>query len=119
MHKLICPSCDNSLFAAARDSSMPCPECGHMVSSAEERRDGDRINAQKTCDILKGNIRIPAKTVDISGMGLGIKLMGYLPFDHDETIHVSLDGNGEEKLARVVWTKKFYGISRAGLMFCA
>ena len=119
MHMLICPSCDNSLFTAARDSSLPCPECGHMVSSAEERRRGERINAQKACDIHKGDVRISAKTVDISETGLGIKLMGYLPFDEDETIHVSLNGTGEEKLARVVWTKKFYGISRAGLMFCA
>jgi len=119
MHKLICPGCDNSLFTAARDSTLPCPECGQMISSAEERRSGDRINAQRACDIHKGDVRIPAKTVDISSTGLGIKLMGYLPFDPDETIHISLDGNGEEKLARVVWTKKFYGISRAGLMFCS
>lgn len=119
MHKLICPSCENSLFTAARDSTLPCPECGQMISSAEERRSGDRINSQRACDIHKGDVRIPAKTVDISSTGLGIKLMGYLPFDPDETIHISLDGNGEEKLARVVWTKKFYGISRAGLMFCS
>lgn len=118
MHKLICPSCENSLFTAARDSTLPCPECGHMVNTAEERRTGDRITAQKTCDILKGDVRIPAKTVDISETGLGIKLMGYLPFDQNETIHITLDGTTEEKLARVVWTKKFYGISRAGLMFC-
>jgi predicted RNA-binding Zn-ribbon protein involved in translation (DUF1610 family) len=117
MHKLICPSCDNSLFTAARDSALPCPECGFIISTVEERRCGDRLNAQRVCDIFKGEVRIPAKTVDISSTGLGIKLMGYLPFDPDETIHITIDGNIESKRARVVWTKKFYGISRAGLMF--
>ncbi|MFQ5736769.1 MAG: PilZ domain-containing protein [Thermodesulfobacteriota bacterium] len=117
MHKLICPRCENQLFTAAKDSDMPCPECGFIVNSLEERRGRDRANARKVCDILKGDVKIPAKAVDISEHGLGIKLMGYLPFEQNETVRISLDGDGEKK-ARVVWTKKFYGISRAGLMFC-
>lgn len=118
MHKLICPKCEHSLFTAARVSVMPCPGCGHLLNSAEERRITDRTTAQKVCDILKGDVKIPARTVDISDTGLGIKLMGYLPFDRNETINIAVEGFGVEKKARVVWTKKFYGISRAGLMFC-
>ncbi len=117
MHKLICPKCENSLFTAARDSNMPCPECGTVLNTLEDRRCSDRCTDQKCCDILRGDVKIPAKTVDVSALGLGIKLMGYLPFNQNETVKVSLEGEEVEKLARVIWTKKFYGISRAGLMF--
>jgi hypothetical protein len=48
---------------------------------------------------------------------VGIKMTGYLPFDKDDTVSVFLKEFDMEKKAQVVWTKKFYGISRAGLRF--
>lgn len=118
MQKLNCPRCDNPFYTAARDPHLPCPHCGHVVKADEaDRRASSRTVSQKLCDILKGEVNIPVKTVDISETGLGIKMMGYLPFDQDETIDVFIEELEIEKKAQVVWTKKFYGISRAGLRF--
>ena len=64
-----------------------------------------------------GEVRVPVKTVDVSDTGLGIKMMGYLPFEKDETVNVLIEELEIAKKAQVVWTKKFYGISRAGLRF--
>lgn len=89
-----------------------------MKMSENDRRTRDRVVTQKVCDILKGEVRIPVKTVDVSDTGLGIKMMGYLPFDQNETVSILIKDLDIERKAEVVWTKKFYGISRAGLRFC-
>jgi len=118
MNRLNCPRCENSFFTAARNSNLPCPHCGFVMKSHEpDRRNLGRHLTQKTADILKGEVKIPVKTVDVSDTGLGIKMMGYLPFDQDETVNVYVQELEISKKARVVWTKKFYGISRAGLRF--
>lgn len=97
---------------------MPCPHCGlSSKATSLERRDGKRSALQRVCDILKGEVRVPVKTVDVSSTGLGIKMLGYLPFEEDELVDVQVDGLDISTKARVVWTKKFYGISRAGLFF--
>lgn len=119
MNKLSCPRCENSFYTAAIDTNPPCPHCGFSMSHIEpDRRVRNRLLTQRGCDILKGEIRIPVKTVDVSDTGLGIKMMGYLPFDQHETVSVFIKELEIEKKAQVVWTKKFYGISRAGLRFC-
>lgn len=101
------------------ESPLPCPYCGFVLKSQEpDRRIQNRLTTQKGCDILKGEVRVPAKTVDVSDTGLGIKMMGYLPFDQNETVDIYIKELEIEKKAQVVWTKKFYGISRAGLRFC-
>jgi ribosomal protein S27AE len=118
MNRLNCPRCENSFFTAARNSNLPCPHCGFVMKSHEpDRRYGNRQLTQKTANILKGEVKVPVKTVDVSETGLGIKMMGYLPFDQDETVSVYIKELEIERKARVVWTKKFYGISRAGLRF--
>ncbi len=116
MNKLGCPRCENVFFTAARDASLRCPYCGFIMKAEEyDRRVRERTTAQKPCDIVKGDISVPAKTVDVSEAGMGIKMMGYLPFDQDELVNISVKELDIEKQARVVWTRKFYGISRAGL----
>jgi hypothetical protein len=67
---------------------------------------------------LKGEVRIPVKTVDVSDTGVGIKMTGYLPFDAFDTVDILVKELDLKKKAEVMWTKKFYGISRAGLRFC-
>lgn len=119
MNKLECPKCENSFFTAARELHMPCPSCGYAVKALEtERRINGRAITQKLCDILKGEVRIPVKTVDVSDTGIGIKMTGYLPFDALDTVGIMIKELDLEKKAEVMWTKKFYGISRAGLRFC-
>ncbi len=118
MNKLSCPRCDNAFYSAAKDSQMPCPYCGFVLKAQDsDRRNLGRISTQQLCDILKGEVRIPVKTVDVSDTGLGIKMVGYLPFEKDETVDIYIHDLEIEKKARVIWTKKFYGISRAGLRF--
>lgn len=118
MNRLNCPKCENSFFTAARNSHLPCPHCGFVMKSHEpDRRYGNRQITQKVADLLKGEVKVPVKTVDVSDTGLGIKMMGYLPFDQDETVDVYIKELEIARTARVVWTKKFYGISRAGLRF--
>lgn len=118
MNKLSCPRCDNAFYSAAKESQMPCPYCGFVLKAQDsDRRNLGRISTQQLCDILKGEVRIPVKTVDVSDTGLGIKMVGYLPFEKDETVDIYIHELDIEKKARVIWTKKFYGISRAGLCF--
>lgn len=120
MNKLNCPRCENAFYTAAMEPHLPCPYCGFVVKLHEQnRRTQDRIATQKGCEILKGEVTVPVKTVDISETGMGIKMMGYLPFDMDETVDIHIKELEINKKALVVWTKKFYGISRAGLRFCA
>ncbi|MBI5644441.1 MAG: PilZ domain-containing protein [Deltaproteobacteria bacterium] len=118
MQKISCKRCENAFYTAAREPQLPCPYCGYVMKASEaDRRLGMRTVAQKVCDILKGEVRVPVKTVDISDTGMGIKMMGYLPFDQNETVNIFIKELEVEKRAQVVWTKKFYGISRAGLRF--
>lgn len=120
MNRLNCPRCENPFYTAAKETHLPCPYCGFVVKFHEaDRRIQDRTVTQKLADILKGEVKIPVKTVDISDTGMGIKMMGYLPFDQNETVDVFIKELEVEKKAQVVWTKKFYGISRAGLRFFA
>lgn len=117
MNKISCVRCENAFYSAARESHLPCPYCGYLMKAEPERRTGDRTVSQRTCDILKGEVRVPVKTVDISETGMGIKMLGYLPFDQNETVDIFIEELEIEKKAQVVWTRKFYGISRAGLRF--
>lgn len=119
MHKITCLRCENISFTAARDTHMPCPYCGFVQKGAEpDRRIGNRQITHRVCDLLKDDIRLPVKTVDVSETGLGIKVLGHLPFDQDETINVTVEDLEIAKKAQVVWTRHIYGISRAGLRFC-
>lgn len=119
MNKLNCSRCESAFYTAAKTSHMPCPNCGFTIKSDEcDRRVQNRQTTQKFCDILKGEVKVPAKTVDISETGMGIKMMGYLPFDQNETVNIFIQELDMEKRAQIVWTKKYYGISRAGLRFC-
>lgn len=118
MNKISCTKCENAFYTAARESQLPCPHCGHLMKAGDpERRGGDRAVAQNLCDILKGEVRVPVKTVDISETGMGIKMLGYLPFEQNETVDIFIKELEIGKKAQVVWTRKFYGISRAGLRF--
>jgi c-di-GMP-binding flagellar brake protein YcgR len=98
---------------------MLCPYCSTVINHREsDRRALDRVTTQINCEILRGNVTIPARTIDISDTGLGIKMRGYLPFEANEEVNVYIAGFRHEKKARVVWTKRSYGTSRAGLTFC-
>lgn len=120
MQKLSCPRCENPFYTAARPNNLPCPFCGNVIRPDEpDRRLGDRYPTQKGGDIVKGDVRVPVKTVDLSPSGLGIKMMGYLPFEQNEKVTVLIKDLEIDRVAEVVWTKNFYGISRAGLRFCA
>lgn len=118
MNRLHCPKCENLFYTAARNPHLPCPYCGFELKSNDpDRRIWSRQPSQRFCDILKGEVKIPAKTVDVSDTGLGIKMLGYLPFDQDDMVSVFVKELAMDRTAQVVWTRKFYGISRAGLRF--
>ncbi len=118
MNKLKCPRCENPFFTASHELHMPCPYCGYVVMASDsDRRTEGRNAAQRLCEILKGEVRVPVKTVDFSETGIGIKMTGYLPFDTNDTVDILVKELDIKKKARVMWTKKFYGISRAGLQF--
>ncbi len=118
MNKISCVRCEKDFYSAARESHLPCPYCGYLMKVNEpDRRNGDRTVSQRTCDILKGEVCVPVKTVDISETGMGIKMLGYLPFDQNETVDICIKELEIEKRAQIVWVRNFYGISRAGLRF--
>lgn len=117
MHNLMCPKCQGSFYTAANDSNVHCPECGYEIKQGVERRKAVRTLTNKVCDILNGDVSIPARVVDVSRLGVGIKLTGYLPFNRDDIVTISCGEHNDKKKARIIWTKQFYGISRAGLEF--
>ncbi len=87
------------------------------MASDTNRRGEVRSVEQRFCEILKGGVRVSVKSVDFSETGIGIKMTGYLPFDENDTVEIRVKDLDIEKKALVMWTKKFYGISRAGLQF--
>lgn len=118
MSKLICPSCENTFYTAVLENSLNCPYCSIIISHREsDRRYIDRVTANLVCELISGEISVPAKTVDISETGFGIRMRGYLPFERDEEVGVNFLGLNNKRKAKVVWTKKHYGTSRAGLCY--
>ncbi|GMR05001.1 MAG: hypothetical protein BMS9Abin23_0925 [Thermodesulfobacteriota bacterium] len=119
MNRQECARCKNPFYSASNESKMPCPYCGFASSSGyEDKREGSRRSSHKHCDILKGDVRVSVRLMDISESGLGIKMKGYLPFDEEDTVRISIKDLDMEKSARIVWARKIYGISKAGLKFC-
>ncbi len=97
---------------------MPCPYCSIIISHRDsDRRDIDRVTANLGCELFSNEVSVPAKTVDISETGLGIKMRGYLPFERDEEVGINFLALNNKRTAKVVWTKKHYGTSRAGLCY--
>lgn len=117
MKELHCPKCKNTFYTAARQSLMPCPYCGFSSDhDKKERREYLRTPAVKPCDITRGEVKVEAKSVDVADGGVGVRMLGYLPFDREDHLTVEVHG-GQSRQARIIWIKRFYGISRAGLMF--
>ncbi len=118
MVKLECARCQNPFYSASTEEKMPCPYCGFTAGdSHEDRRKRVRDLSHRACEIFKGDIRVPVRVTDLSQGGVGIRMKGYLPFDEDDAVRVFIEELGIEKSARIVWAKKVYGISKAGLMF--
>jgi hypothetical protein len=121
MNRLSCPRCDNVFYTAAKGAGadLSCPYCGFAVKQeGPERRRGGRTAAQTGVTLAKGELLVSAKAVDVSDTGVGIRLLGRLPFERNETVSVTAGGLKMEKTAVVMWTKKALGVSMAGLRFC-
>ncbi len=120
MKKLECARCQNPFYSAAVEENMPCPYCGHAFGKVyEDRRDRDRDITHRACDISKGETKVPVRVTDLSPGGVGIRMKGYLPFEEEDAVKVFIEELNIEKEARVVWARKVYGISKAGLAFSA
>ena len=118
MKKLECARCRNPFYAAATEEKMPCPYCGFIAGEPyDERRRRDRDLTHRSCELLKGETRVPVRVTDLSTGGVGIRMKGYLPFEEDDSVRVVIRELGMEREARIVWAKKVYGISKAGLCF--
>jgi len=118
MRKLECARCQNPFYSATSEDKMPCPYCGFTSGEVhDDRRGRVRDLTHRACEILKGEIRVPVRVTDLSPGGLGIRMKGYLPFEEDDSVRVFIKELEMEKDARIVWAKKVYGISKAGLMF--
>ena len=118
MRKMECARCQNPFYSASAEENMPCPYCGFTSGEMHEnRRTRDRDLTHRGCVIFKGDIRVPVRVTDLSQGGVGIRMKGYLPFDEDDAVRVFIEELEMEKNARIVWAKKVYGISKAGLMF--
>ncbi|MFQ5441133.1 MAG: PilZ domain-containing protein [Thermodesulfobacteriota bacterium] len=119
MKRQECARCSNPYYSAANESKMPCPYCGFAsIAAYEDKRGAKRDITHDHCDLMKGDVRVPVRLMDISRDGLGIRMKGYLPFDEDDTVRIYIRKSKMEKSARIVWAKKIYGISKAGLKFC-
>ncbi|MFQ5480066.1 MAG: PilZ domain-containing protein [Thermodesulfobacteriota bacterium] len=118
MKKLECARCQNPFYSASSEEKMPCPYCGHTFGKVyEDRRGRTRDLTHRACDISKGEMKVPVKVTDLSQGGVGIRMKGYLPFEEDDAVKVFIKELDMEKDARVVWARKVYGISKAGLAF--
>lgn len=118
MKKLECSRCQNPFYSASTEENMPCPYCGFTPGEMHEnRRKRVRDITHRGCEILRGDIRVPVRVTDLSHGGVGIRMKGYLPFEEDDAVSVFIEELEMEKKARIVWAKKVYGISKAGLMF--
>lgn len=119
MNRHKCLRCAHIFFSPELEEVLSCPVCGFASKvMSPDRRDMGRQIVQKFCDIYNGEAAIPVKTVDVSDNGLGIKVLGDLPFKLHEEVNVDAMELKLRKKARIVWMQSSYGLSRAGLQFC-
>ncbi len=118
MKKLECARCHNPFYSASSEEKMPCPYCGFTSGDThDDRRRKERDLTHRSCELLKGDTRVPVRVTDLSKGGVGIRMKGYLPFDEDDSVKVVIQELDIEKEARIIWARKVYGISKAGLIF--
>lgn len=120
MNTIKCPRCAVNFYTAAHEKPMNCPTCSYEVKIQEMlRRIADRQAVNRLCEVLLDEGTVARATaVDLTDLGVGIKITGHLPFEKDDTVSLSIEGHGTKRKARVVWKKNFYGVSRAGFRFC-
>lgn len=97
-----------------------CPFCGYTIRQSELiHRKEARESVKRECEILMGDTKLSAQTVDISKVGTCIVMRGATPFKEEETLHIIIKDLDIKLDASVVWVKQFDNIvSRAGLRFC-
>jgi DNA-directed RNA polymerase subunit RPC12/RpoP len=102
-----CPRCLSKFHIISPEPSLSCPFCGFSFKVTELRRKEERISTRRDCNL------------DISKDGVGVKMMGSMHFDKNDTLRVSIkDFEMESSAAKIVWVKMFgRTMSRAGLKF--
>lgn len=112
--ELHCPKCKNSFYTSFNDLLLPCFHCGN--TSVRVGRGHLRVEAFKPCEIIKDEVKIPIRIVDISYGGIGIVAFTLLPFTKNDRVTVKIPFY-TLRHARLIWIDNFYGVTRAGLVF--
>jgi len=119
MHMVVCPRCRNSSYSTVADEQKLCAYCGTSIKlRGTERRFYSRVPVETFCDIILEDGKQPVKTFDISEGGVGIKILGRFCFAIDDMVAIRIEEFNVERDARVMWTNRHAGVSRAGLMYC-
>ncbi len=120
MNNIACPSCNSRFYAVVSNKSLVCPFCGHGFRMVEvDKRRQKRAMIQRNCELLKEGVTVTAQTVDISKSGIGVRAMGVVPFNVNDTLNVVVKDFDINSRAKVVWIKRFDNVAaRAGLRFC-
>ena len=115
-----CPICLEKFHMALIKTEFDCPFCGYTIRHSElTNRKEARESIHRECEILMGDLKLSAQTVDISKVGTCIVMRGTSPFKEEETLHIIIKDLDIKLDASVVWVKQFDNIvSRAGLRFC-
>ena len=73
----------------------------------QNNRTEERIPLQKECTLVNRSGSIEARTVDMSKMGIGIKIERILPFKIGSELTVIVPSMGNRLIkAKLMWTKK-------------
>jgi len=115
MLRIPCPKCHKTIYSSDVETFHPCPYCGFIFSGkygAERRRDRRTKKGISFLLSFKGQ-NFKGRTVDLSGTGIGIKILGKPPVAEGDVLALSIADTSMN--AKVMWVKKLPDKSLAGL----
>ncbi|MEW6001654.1 MAG: PilZ domain-containing protein [Nitrospirota bacterium] len=115
MFKSVCPKCQRDLYSAKEEPYHICPCCGIVFSKTygSDRRREERFRQKILFDFPWKEKYFDASTIDISGKGLSIMILGEPLIKVGETIGFPI---GDLQInAKIVWINKQLDRSIIGL----
>lgn len=119
MTNIFCPRCQMRFSTTMTVGEIDCPYCGFGFNVVEPEGRGERrTTIERACGLSKGDVSLPARTVNISRSGICVTLAGPAQIVEDDRVRVTVKDFDLDTYASVVWVRSVdRGTRNAGLSF--